>query len=113
MIKAEDLEQDLEIRRTLVLSTGHLQEETALAWDRARKDTEDAAYMDRVSFGYLVWAGDLNWNSVESDEHILTCGLPVEVRAAVKLALAHGCTYVCYDADGPMVSALVEHCYDW
>ena len=101
-----DFQTAIEIQRVLVLSTGHLQEATARAWDQGDPGR-------CVEFGYLVWACDPNWSQDEFTEHLLLSEDPPEVKAAMRLAFENRCSYIRYDCDGPLVTRLAEHAYEW
>lgn len=104
----------LEIQKTLVLSTNHLPKWMADAMDaidanrlyvtpEGREEAMDDVSFDVVEYGYRV--------HVSEDPEIWD-PQPVEIRAAMKLANANGCTWIMFDRDGFIYDTLLP-VYDW
>jgi len=87
----------IEIRRTLVLSTGHLTEALASA-----AVSGAFVFHTTTAYGWEAYVGE----DLSDDEHDVTC-----VNAAFALARKHECSWVAWDQDGPQVSDLPV--YDW
>ncbi len=93
-------EEELEISRTLTISTVHISQETARLMD-----------MDAISMGF--------YSKGESGYHILTVGLenyagdmPEDMKACVKFAADNNCDWLCLDADGQEVKGLSTYQWD-
>lgn len=92
---------ELEIHRTLVLSTSHLPHWIAMGMepDVGGKFEDFECRYDKVEYGYLVYV----------------CGevqdFPGEMLHAVHLARANDCRYIRYDCDGPVVESLPK--WEW
>lgn len=84
------LNRELEIEKTLVLSTAHVPLALAKLMD-AGKDIGTS--YDLVDYGYIVYCMD---------------NLPPQhdLWPATDLALSHGCKWIRFDADGSVVEGL-------
>jgi hypothetical protein len=85
----------MNIRKTLVLSTGHITPKTAKIWDKA----SDKNTAQPIPFGY--------WMPVYT--HFEDC--EAEVIAICKFAKKHDCDFICFDADADIINELET--YDW
>lgn len=101
-----------EIERTLVLSTAHVSEETALLLNHTAILTGDAGLtwapaMTREE-GWL-FAVPMNFTPVEWAIHVEP--YPAELRAAFAVARDEGCHWLLFDCDGPIVDTLTA--FEW
>lgn len=87
----------MEIRKSLVLSTAHLTPEIAAALDAGTFSVQIS-----WEYGWEAYAGE----DITDDDLDVSC-----INAAFALAREHGCTWVVYDCDGPIVDALPI--YSW
>lgn len=91
-----------DIQSMLVLSTAHVRGATARLLD-CEDDSKVPVALMRWSYGWLVWADD----GVIADND-----LP-DLAACLALAKAHGCAWVRFDVDGPIVDALPSYADTW
>ena len=106
----------LEIYRTLVLSTGHVSAETAriLNNDKPRKDglgkcQIDGHVADWGEYGWVVYCGGNTVPQVDNDTELML--LPEDLHRCLMFARDHDCQFVRFDCDGPLVDGLPE--FDW
>lgn len=90
------MSQLLEIHNLLTLSTGHLEQRWFL---------RDLPGASMTRYGMLLWVPD------DIDESLLGCpaGAPDHdptIVAVRRFAREHGCDWILFDADGPMVQGL-------
>ncbi|MDL2342519.1 MAG: hypothetical protein QFB87_05600 [Patescibacteria group bacterium] len=92
---------EIKVRRTLVLSTGHLDQDTmdcAFSLKNWISDFEYGAYFTVGNAGEVT--------PFEDPEDY-----PADLYACLLFAKQHGCDEVKFDADGPVVEGL--NVYDW
>jgi hypothetical protein len=106
---------EIEVQRTLVLSTAHLRKETAERMDAEANAGNahpheghqiDDAHFDAIGYGYLVWVPSAD----EQSEGSSSDG-PGEILQAMILARQNDCRYIRYDSSGPQVEHLPT--YEW
>ncbi len=89
--------RSIEIRRSLVLSSGHLTPEvaTALAVGTFKMN-------ETLEYGWSAYVGE----DITDEDLDVTC-----INAAFALARKHDCTWIVWDRDGPTIAELPS--YDW
>lgn len=91
---------DLEIQRTLVISTAHLTDE-----DRERFETDDVIGVVRAfEYGWTVHVPD---EDAEQDDESMSA----EFAACLKLARDNKCVWLTFDRDGEAVAGLPT--FEW
>jgi hypothetical protein len=83
----------LEITKMLVISTGHLTEDTCNNWQSGTR------FFDKGEWGFFANVGD-------EDED-----LPSDLRSCMALARANECDWIMFDCDGPLLKELPY--YEW
>lgn len=96
---------ELEIQKTLILSTGHITLEDSLKLGRG----STAIICDTGAYNWSVYVGmddiEERYSSVEDE------GFSAAFISAMKLAHANDCVWVKFDQDGPYVEQLAT--FDW
>lgn len=95
--KTED--EELEISRTLVISTAHISPQTARLMDD-----------DDIHAGFYS-AGESGYNILTVDWEDYSGMMPDDLKACVKFAAEHGCDWLCLDGDARTVPGLPV--YEW
>lgn len=95
--------ESLEVRRFVVLSTGHLTEETAHNLDHLKVGDWPVCGGHFSTYGWFMWV-------VPAQEHA-DADLPADLRTVFKFCDDHGFGYVLFDCDAALVEGLP--CYDW
>lgn len=95
-----------EVVKMLVLSTGHLQKETAEVLELAHTTEEfgDPEWLtglvsDKHEHGWQIWCG-------QSLEPTALEDYPEEIKGAIKLARFLGCDWIRYDSDAEYTTHL-------
>lgn len=106
----------LEIHKMLALSTSHLSERTCNEYLlAATRDLLNGASADSLivpsviayekrDYGWFVWVPENPADSEGED-------IPLELRSAIHVARVHGCGWVMFDRDAPVIDELPH--YDW
>lgn len=94
---------DLEIIKTLVLSTAHIQSSTADRFMRGQTNLD----LDFPEYGWQVrWPSEDYEDQVDDDLMVMP-----ELKPIWDLCKKHGCRRVLFDADGPACSEL--RLFEW
>lgn len=116
-------DDELEIDRTLVLSTGHVSGETAqilngetpTSCGRRTGDGErlkqqiDGHISDWGIYGWVVWCGGQTVPTVETENELLL--MPEDLHRVLMFARDHDCQYVRFDCDADFVAGLPR--FEW
>lgn len=92
--------ESLEISKVLTVSTSHI---TDYAYERLISDDCPLAVYKKGNCGLFVYLPE------ELDGYFQT--VPASVTAVMTYAKANGCSMVCFDSDGPVMSKLPV--YEW
>ena len=102
------MKDQLEIRKTLVLSTGHVTKRVAEILDEYRSQPEGFdLYWQNIEYGWLFRRTRLD----NQDLEYMGRKIPRCLRNCLDLAAANGCDYLIFDCDGPQVDQLPF--YNW
>ena len=92
----------LEIEKTLVLSTAHISEDTAILLDKYCLHLD--IIIDKYEYGWYVYTSYDSLNKIPPD-------ISSSLAYCIKLASANGCKCIKLDQDGPKAPSLPI--YDW
>ena len=101
----------MEIYKMLVLSTGHITDETGRALEK-RYDhdawnvhvwQDDFCIYDKEEFGWWINLSDI------TEAELSSC--PEDFAACCRLAMQNDCEWLCLDCDGEVVDCLPT--YEW
>lgn len=100
----------VEIEKMLVLSTGHITEETA---KRLNEEAEELPPFCNIEWG-PAFAREEGWlfyvpKMAENGEPDDPEGTPDDLARVFMFAREHGCDWVMLDCDGPQVELLPHH----
>jgi len=102
------MKDKLEIRKTMVLSTGHVTLNVAHILDeyRSQPDGFDLCWK-QIEYGWLFRKTKIDYSELEYEGR----GIPRCLRNCLDLAAANDCDFLILDCDGPQVEQLPF--YNW
>ena len=96
----------MDICKMLTISTAHIKQETAAILDKSYSGPIPGwlyaiGLYDKDEYGWFIM--DWDYRSVNT--------FPADLLECIKVAEKHGCTWLCLDCDGEVLSSIPT--YDW
>ena len=93
----------LDITKVLTIASYHVTKETAEKLSDKKWTCCHISIFDKGDYGWWIWIPEDYW--------YYNIGVPKDLDACIKLAIKHGCTWLCLDCDAMEAEELPF--YDW